>query len=59
MHWKGGEWVEDGCAVAETNSTHTVCSCDQMSVFALIMEIVPCKVRDQEITIIHKHTTLQ
>ncbi|XP_058236035.1 uncharacterized protein LOC131346566 [Hemibagrus wyckioides] len=43
VHWKGAEWVEDGCAVAETNSTHTVCSCNQMSVFALIMEIVPCK----------------
>ncbi|XP_053085646.1 adhesion G protein-coupled receptor E3-like [Pangasianodon hypophthalmus] len=43
VYWKESEWVEDGCAVTQTNSTHTVCSCDHLSVFALIMEIVPCK----------------
>ncbi|KAK3530068.1 hypothetical protein QTP86_011073 [Hemibagrus guttatus] len=43
VYWKDDEWAEDGCTVTETNSTHTVCSCNHLSVFALIMEIIPCK----------------
>ncbi|XP_062388671.1 putative adhesion G protein-coupled receptor E4P [Sardina pilchardus] len=31
-------WIEDGCYVSETNSTHTVCSCLHLSTFALIMQ---------------------
>uniref|UniRef100_A0A8C0G9K9 Uncharacterized protein n=1 Tax=Chelonoidis abingdonii TaxID=106734 RepID=A0A8C0G9K9_CHEAB len=32
-----GTWVEDGCTVLHTNSTHTICSCDHLSSFALLM----------------------
>ncbi|XP_053471208.1 uncharacterized protein LOC128601838, partial [Ictalurus furcatus] len=43
VYWMDKEWVEIGCAVLESNSTHTMCSCNHLSVFALIMEVVPCK----------------
>ncbi|XP_060715865.1 adhesion G protein-coupled receptor E3-like [Tachysurus vachellii] len=41
--WEKDKWVKDFCVVTKTNSTHTVCSCDNLSVFALIMELIPCK----------------
>ncbi|XP_050781742.1 uncharacterized protein LOC127035653 isoform X1 [Gopherus flavomarginatus] len=41
VHWKfiagKGTWVEDGCTILHTNSTHTICSCDHLSSFALLM----------------------
>uniref|UniRef100_A0A8C3FLU9 Uncharacterized protein n=1 Tax=Chrysemys picta bellii TaxID=8478 RepID=A0A8C3FLU9_CHRPI len=41
VHWKliagKGIWAEDGCTVRHTNSTHTICSCDHLSSFALLM----------------------
>ncbi|XP_039369926.1 adhesion G protein-coupled receptor E3-like [Mauremys reevesii] len=41
VHWKfiagKGTWAEDGCTVLHTNSTHTICSCDHLSSFALLM----------------------
>ncbi|XP_065432484.1 adhesion G protein-coupled receptor E3-like isoform X1 [Chrysemys picta bellii] len=41
VHWKfiagRGFWAEDGCTVLHTNSTHTICSCDHLSSFALLM----------------------
>ncbi|XP_039369922.1 IgGFc-binding protein-like isoform X2 [Mauremys reevesii] len=41
IHWKfiagKGTWAEDGCTVLHTNSTHTICSCDHLSSFALLM----------------------
>ncbi|XP_039369603.1 adhesion G protein-coupled receptor E3-like [Mauremys reevesii] len=41
VHWKfiagNVTWAEDGCAVLHTNSTHTICSCDHLSSFALLM----------------------
>ncbi|XP_053470929.1 uncharacterized protein LOC128601681 isoform X1 [Ictalurus furcatus] len=43
VYWMDKEWVEIGCAVLQINSTHTMCSCNHLSVFALIMEVVPCK----------------
>ncbi|XP_039399549.1 adhesion G protein-coupled receptor E3-like [Mauremys reevesii] len=40
-HWKfiagKGTWAEDGCTILHTNSTHTICSCDHLSSFALLM----------------------
>uniref|UniRef100_A0A8C1YMP5 Adhesion G protein-coupled receptor E3-like n=1 Tax=Cyprinus carpio TaxID=7962 RepID=A0A8C1YMP5_CYPCA len=32
------EWIVDGCSVLKTNSSYTVCSCDHLSTFALIMQ---------------------
>ncbi|XP_043389180.1 adhesion G protein-coupled receptor E3 [Chelonia mydas] len=41
VHWKfiagKGTWAEDGCKSLQTNSTHTICSCDRLSSFALLM----------------------
>ncbi|XP_067424424.1 adhesion G protein-coupled receptor E1-like, partial [Emydura macquarii macquarii] len=41
VYWKfvGGEgtWSRDGCTVLHANSTHTTCSCDHLSSFALLM----------------------
>ncbi|XP_050781761.1 adhesion G protein-coupled receptor E3-like isoform X2 [Gopherus flavomarginatus] len=41
VHWKviagKGTWAEDGCTALHTNSTHTICSCDHLSSFALLM----------------------
>ncbi|KAH1176118.1 hypothetical protein KIL84_020852 [Mauremys mutica] len=43
VHWKfiagKGTWAEDGCTVLHTNSTHTICSCDHLSSFALLMDL--------------------
>ncbi|XP_053085644.1 adhesion G protein-coupled receptor E2-like [Pangasianodon hypophthalmus] len=41
VYWKETEWVEDGCSITKQNSTHTVCSCDRLSTFALIIETDP------------------
>ncbi|XP_044851154.1 adhesion G protein-coupled receptor E3-like [Mauremys mutica] len=42
VHWKfidgKGTWAEDGCTVLETNSAYTICSCDHLSSFALLMD---------------------
>ncbi|CAM5169641.1 unnamed protein product [Eretmochelys imbricata] len=41
VHWKfipgKGTWAEDGCKSLQTNSTHTICSCDHLSSFALLI----------------------
>ncbi|XP_073698020.1 adhesion G protein-coupled receptor E1-like [Garra rufa] len=39
VYWNISEWIVDGCSVLETNSSYTVCSCDHLSTFALIMQI--------------------
>ncbi|XP_026787704.2 adhesion G protein-coupled receptor E3-like [Pangasianodon hypophthalmus] len=43
VHWKTDTWLEEGCSIVQTNSTHTVCSCDHLSTFALIMQTDPCR----------------
>ncbi|XP_074917290.1 adhesion G protein-coupled receptor E3-like isoform X2 [Chelonoidis abingdonii] len=41
VHWKfiagKGTWSPDGCTVLQTNGTHTICRCDHLSSFALLM----------------------
>ncbi|KAL6481975.1 hypothetical protein MHYP_G00100550 [Metynnis hypsauchen] len=41
VYWKETDWVTDGCTLIESNSSHSVCSCDHLSTFALIMQIKP------------------
>ncbi|KAI4887043.1 hypothetical protein NFI96_003210 [Prochilodus magdalenae] len=41
VHWNNAEWVVDGCERLQTNITHTVCSCTELSTLALIMQINP------------------
>ncbi|KAL0202578.1 hypothetical protein M9458_000596 [Cirrhinus mrigala] len=36
VYWNINKWIEDGCSVLESNSSHTVCSCDHLSTFALM-----------------------
>ncbi|KAL0202575.1 hypothetical protein M9458_000593, partial [Cirrhinus mrigala] len=38
VYWNISEWIVDGCSVLKTNSSHTVCSCDHLSTFGLIMQ---------------------
>ncbi|XP_016114006.1 adhesion G protein-coupled receptor E3-like [Sinocyclocheilus grahami] len=38
VYWNIDEWIVDGCSVLETSSSYTVCSCDHLSTFALIMQ---------------------
>ncbi|XP_030401407.1 adhesion G protein-coupled receptor E3-like isoform X5 [Gopherus evgoodei] len=41
VYWKvvaeSGSWSPDGCTAVHTNSTHTTCSCDHLSSFAVLM----------------------
>ncbi|XP_065435924.1 adhesion G protein-coupled receptor E3-like, partial [Chrysemys picta bellii] len=41
VYWKveaeKGSWSPDGCTAVHTNSTHTNCSCDHLSSFAVLM----------------------
>ncbi|XP_026128132.1 adhesion G protein-coupled receptor E3-like [Carassius auratus] len=38
VYWNINEWIVDGCSVLKSNSSHTVCSCEHLSTFALIMQ---------------------
>ncbi|XP_039396029.1 adhesion G protein-coupled receptor E3-like [Mauremys reevesii] len=41
VYWKvvakNGSWSPDGCTTVHTNCTHTTCSCDHLSSFAVLM----------------------
>ncbi|XP_076135399.1 uncharacterized protein LOC143117688 [Alosa pseudoharengus] len=39
VYWNGSAWVVDGCDVTQTNATHTVCTCQHLSTFTLIMQV--------------------
>ncbi|XP_051982617.1 uncharacterized protein LOC127643780 isoform X2 [Xyrauchen texanus] len=41
VYWNIREWIVDGCSVVKTNSSHTVCSCDHLSTFALMQTSSP------------------
>ncbi|XP_039298598.1 latrophilin Cirl isoform X5 [Nilaparvata lugens] len=32
-------WSEDGCKIAETNKTHTICKCEHLTNFAILMDV--------------------
>jgi latrophilin 1 len=34
-----GEWKTDGCSIKATNQTHTICSCNHLTHFAVLMDI--------------------
>lgn len=38
-NFTGNSWSDEGCRVKSTNSTHTICTCDHLTNFALIMEV--------------------
>ncbi|XP_036377891.1 adhesion G protein-coupled receptor E3-like isoform X3 [Megalops cyprinoides] len=38
VYWNQSRWIVDGCELTETNATHTVCTCNHLSTFALIMQ---------------------
>ncbi|XP_053333599.1 adhesion G protein-coupled receptor L3-like [Clarias gariepinus] len=42
VYWNKNKWVEIGSTAIRHNSTHTICSYDDLSVFALIIEVEPC-----------------
>ncbi|KAF5898380.1 adhesion G protein-coupled receptor E3-like, partial [Clarias magur] len=43
VDWNTNAWLGDNCEIIQTNKTHTVCSCDRLSTFALIMQIDSCR----------------
>ncbi|XP_049325479.1 adhesion G protein-coupled receptor E3-like [Astyanax mexicanus] len=43
VYWNKTVWVVDGCNLLQTSRSHTVCSCDHLSTFALIMQTKPPK----------------
>lgn len=36
----GSAWSEDGCFVDRTNRTHTICMCNHLTNFAILMDVV-------------------
>ena len=39
-----GQWSDFGCEVVDTNVTHTVCSCNHLTNFAVLMNVVGTEV---------------
>lgn len=37
--YEGGFWSSDGCQVKSTNKTHTVCQCNHLTHFAILMDV--------------------
>ena len=37
----GSKWIEDGCSMIRWNATHTTCSCDHFTHFAVLMQQNP------------------
>ncbi|XP_026128028.1 adhesion G protein-coupled receptor E1-like [Carassius auratus] len=46
VYWNISEWIVDGCSVLKSNSSHTVCSCDHLSTFALMQTSRPPEVQN-------------
>uniref|UniRef100_UPI003AAE53EA adhesion G protein-coupled receptor E5-like n=1 Tax=Centroberyx gerrardi TaxID=166262 RepID=UPI003AAE53EA len=40
---EGGAWSTDGCYNRSSNATHTVCGCEHLSSFAVLMALYPIK----------------
>ncbi|KAL2086210.1 hypothetical protein ACEWY4_017269 [Coilia grayii] len=53
VYWNVSAWIKDRCYVSATNSTHTVCSCDHLSTFALIVSIDPMLESDPVVEILN------
>ncbi|XP_058236598.1 uncharacterized protein LOC131346879 [Hemibagrus wyckioides] len=43
MYWRENRWVGKECNITKTNSSHSVCSCNRVGTFALVMQADPCK----------------
>ncbi|XP_037546091.1 adhesion G protein-coupled receptor E5 [Nematolebias whitei] len=42
VYWsESGAWSSDGCTQQQTNVTHTVCRCEHLSSFAVLMALYP------------------
>ena len=40
----GGEWSQDGCQVVFSDEDRTVCQCDHLTNFAVLMDVAGTKV---------------
>ncbi|XP_069051988.1 adhesion G protein-coupled receptor E5 isoform X2 [Lepisosteus oculatus] len=43
VYWNKGEWSTQGCVAKHFNDTHTVCECDHLSSFAVLMSLYDLK----------------
>ena len=39
-----GEWSTSGCSVSSNNATHTVCKCNHLSTFTILMVCILCSI---------------
>lgn len=37
---KNSAWSEDGCHIEQTNRTHTICMCNHLTNFAILMDVI-------------------
>ncbi|XP_063048692.1 adhesion G protein-coupled receptor E5-like, partial [Engraulis encrasicolus] len=43
VFWDGGVWSQRGCVKIQSNDTHTTCSCNHLSSFAVLMALYDIK----------------
>ena len=44
-----GKWSEFGCKLVDTNFTHSTCSCNHLTNFAVLMDVKGIKVRQETV----------
>ncbi|XP_076142518.1 adhesion G protein-coupled receptor E1-like isoform X2 [Alosa pseudoharengus] len=54
VYWNASAWVVDGCDVTQTNATHTVCTCEHLSTFCLIMQVKQLPETDQMMELLNR-----
>ncbi|XP_076136097.1 adhesion G protein-coupled receptor E3-like [Alosa pseudoharengus] len=53
VNWRASVWMVDSCNASRTNSTHTVCPCEHLSTFALIMQTHNTPKRDPVLELVN------
>lgn len=48
------EWSDDGCWVQTSNTSHTICACNHLTNFAVVMEVT-----DVRVSSLNENTRLQ
>lgn len=40
LYFQNSAWSEDGCHIEQTNRTHTICMCNHLTNFAILMDVI-------------------